>query len=486
MNIEELRKEIESIDVQMAELFAARMDAAKKIAVYKREHGLPIEDREQERRVIENRSRKIDDAALRKYYVQFIQSAMDISKAWQRDLCVTIHPSRLSKPIKAPASKSLLHRLLICASLADGSSSIGGFGDSADIRSTEECLRALGAVIKKTSHDSISIEKGIDLEDDAPVILNCGESASTLRFLIPVIAASGREAIFTGSTRLFERPLSVYEDLFTERDLEFERHPLGSIRLKGRLSGGEFRLRGDISSQFISGLLFALPLLSEDSVIRLDTTPVSRPYIDMTLDALERFGIKAIWSNELTIEVPGGQTYHAFDAEAEGDWSNSAFLLAMGADVKGLDQESLQGDKVCADMFRELDEGYAEIDITDCPDLGPVLMAYAALRHGAILKGTDRLKYKESDRGLAMQEELGKFGVEVIVGDDTISIGSGVHAPSEELSSHGDHRIAMALTTLCMNTGGTIKGAGAVEKSWPDFFDRLRDAGAAIEENKKR
>ena len=207
----------------------------------------------------------------------------------------------------------------------------------------------------------------------------------------------------------------------------------------------------------------------------------SRPYIDMTIDALQKFGVDVAWKDERTLEVGGRQKYSAADVTAEGDWSNAACLIAMGADVEGLDSESPQGDKICIDCFKAIEEGCPEIDISDCPDLGPVLMAYAALHSGCTLKGTDRLAIKESDRRLAMKEELVKFGVDIDVGDDFVKVAGGAKAPKEELYGHNDHRIVMALSLMGTRLGATIEGAEAVNKSFPNFASVARECGAEIE-----
>jgi 3-phosphoshikimate 1-carboxyvinyltransferase len=232
----------------------------------------------------------------------------------------------------------------------------------------------------------------------------------------------------------------------------------------------------------VSGLLFALPTLEGDSVIRLRPPVESRSYIDMTMAALRAFGVETSWLDRVTIAVPGRQVYAWRSAvTVEGDWSNAAFFLALGLDVTGLDPESLQGDRVCTEYFAALRRGPAELDIADCPDLGPVLMAYAAAHRGGVFTGTRRLRMKESDRGWAMAEELAKFGIRVDVEENRIAVSGGLHAPTETLDGHNDHRIVMSLAVLCTRTGGTIAGAEAVKKSFPDFFERLQDCKIEME-----
>lgn len=393
---------------------------------------------------------------------------------------VTINPQgHITGTVKAPPSKSMAHRALICAGLAEGKSVIDNIAASEDILATIDCLRALGAEINYDTEAMRAEVKGTDPASRGEASLHCRESGSTLRFMLPLCALSDDPAALTGSRRLMERPLTIYEDIFRTEGIDLDRSG-SSIRVKGRLTGGDFGMPGDISSQFVSGLLFTLPLCKEDGLIRLEGKIESRPYIDMTIKALNDFGIEVGWKNETDLAVPGSQRYKANDTTIEGDWSNAANLLALGLEVTGVDPDSLQGDRVCREYFGQLDEGRAELDIADCPDLGPVLMAYAALNHGATLLGTRRLRFKESDRGNVMREELAKCGVDVKMSEDSITVGCGVKAPSQMLSGHNDHRIVMALAAICARTGGSIEGAEAVSKSFPDYFDKLEGLGIEI------
>ena len=396
-----------------------------------------------------------------------------------------IKPSKINKSIAAPPSKSMAHRLIIAAALADGSSVVHNVAMSEDIKATIRCLTSLGAEIKELpqSPDELYLTlqiRGVNPSRSGSAVLDAGESGSTLRFMIPIAALSNSEMRFIGSETLMNRPLSVYEDISKSKDLEFERKGT-ELRLKGALSGGIFEIPGNISSQFVTGLLMALPLAEEDSIIKLIGDVESKPYIDMSIDALSRYGISIEWEDERTLSIPGGQTYSASEQRVEGDWSNAAYLMALGAEVNGLDDNSLQGDRLCKDYFSQIRNGYCELDIHDCPDLGPALMAYAALNKGCVLHGTKRLRIKESDRGTAMQQELRKFGVESVIYDDDINVGCGITKPTEALQGHNDHRIVMALSGICLITGGIIEGAEAVNKSYPDFFDRIEEAGAHIE-----
>ena len=394
-------------------------------------------------------------------------------------MTVTIYPSVPGGSVKAPPSKSMAHRLLICAGLSRGTSRIRGVSFSEDILATIDCLKALGAEVR-IEGDCVEVT-GSDPEGPAVAVLPCRDSGSTLRFLTPVCLLSEAETRLIGSETLMKRPLMVYERLFAERGLLFKRTG-NSLPLRGKLTPGEYCFAGNVSSQFASGLLFALPLLGEDSGIVLLPPVESRPYIDMTLSAMRAFGVKCAWESPERIAVPGGQCYMPQELGVEGDWSNAAFFLAMGASVTGLDENSLQGDSVCREYFKALDAGFAELDLSDCPDLGPVLFVYAALRSGGRFSGTERLRMKESDRLASMREELAKCGAEIRLGENTITVGSGVKRPEVPLDGHRDHRIVMALSVLCTVTGGMIRGAEAVAKSFPDFFEQLRSVGVKTEE----
>ncbi len=391
---------------------------------------------------------------------------------------VRIFPSKVCGSISAPPSKSMAHRLLICAGLAEGVSRISGIADSQDVLATCECLIALGAKIRR-DRDALVIE-GTDPRKAESALLRCRESGSTLRFFTPLSALSGKTVTLTGTRRLLSRPQEVYEELFGKEGLIFNKTE-DSLTVRGPLRAGQYTMDASVSSQFISGMLMALPILDGDSTIRLIPPVESRSYIDLTIDAMRKTGVSIVQRDDLTLFIPGGQRYAAGEYEVDGDWSNAAFFLALGADVTGLDIDSIQGDKICQRHFRVLNEGFAEIDISDCPDLGPVLMVYAALRHGARLTGTRRLRYKESDRAAVMKEELAKFGIEVTAEGDTVTVGCGAHEPAQVLCGHNDHRIVMALAVMCAETGGIIEGAEAVSKSYPDFWDKFREAGMTAE-----
>ncbi len=394
-----------------------------------------------------------------------------------------ICPGTARGTVTAPPSKSMAHRLLICAALAEGESVIRGMERSEDILATADCLSAIGASLSWEGN-TVRV-RGCDPRRSSPAVLPCRESGSTLRFMLPLCLLSCSAMRLEGSEVLLSRPLSVYEDLCREQGFTFLRGK-GSLQVQGQLIPGEYAVPGSISSQFVSGLLFALPLLPESSVIRLIPPVESRSYLDLTLQALNDAGVPAAWTDSQTLAVPGNAVFQARDTEVEGDYSNAAFFEALncaGGDVTvtGLRAASLQGDRIYREYLSRLKAGPAELDLADCPDLAPVLFAAAALCHGAVFTGTRRLRFKESDRGAAMARELMQFGILLQVEENRITVPAGtLRAPSEPLDSHNDHRIAMALSLLCTRTGGEIRGAEAVRKSFPDYWNRLRSLGVEI------
>lgn len=388
-------------------------------------------------------------------------------------------PSTPRGSVEAPPSKSAAHRRLICAGLANGVSVLSGIAPSEDIAATVDCLSALGAKIELSG--DVAKVTGFDPRLSGGENLWCRESGSTLRFLLPLCLLSNGVFHLSGEPSLFSRPLSIYEDLTKEKKVLVVRKRENTLSVRGRLPAGEYVVPGNVSSQFVSGLLFALPLLEGDSTIRLLPPVESRGYIDMTLSALAEHGVKAAWQDETTLAVPGGQTYLPRAGKIEGDWSNAAPFLSLGVPVTGPDDKSLQGDKKIVDDLAALDRGFAEIDLSDTPDLAPVLFAHAALRHGGRFTGTKRLALKESDRGRAMQEELAKCGVAVAIGENEIKVAGGARAPREPFAGHNDHRIVMATSILAARLGGTVEGIGAVNKSFPDFFQKLKQINIKVE-----
>ena len=394
-----------------------------------------------------------------------------------------IHPGIPRGQTEAPPSKSMAHRLLICAGFAEGESVIRHVDASEDILATADCLRALGAEVR--IEEGTVFIRGCDPRKAGEAMLACRESGSTLRFMIPAALLCGKEIRFDGSERLMSRPLTVYEEICAERGMIFAREN-GGLRVHGTLTAGTYTVRGDISSQFISGLMFALPLTGTDSRIEILPPLESRSYLDLTMQALRDSGIEAEWDGEYALKIPAG-TYRAREATVEGDYSNAAYLDILndaGGEVEltGLRADSLQGDRVYSRYLAEIRKGTPELDVTDCPDLAPALIAAAALHNGAKLTGTRRLRLKESDRCEAMREEMAKFGVILENKENEILIpGQTPETPAEPLDSHNDHRIVMALAAVCVKTGGVLDGAEAVRKSLPDYWDRLAGLGIQAE-----
>lgn len=392
-------------------------------------------------------------------------------------------PCKLHGRVDAPPSKSMAHRYLCGAALSGQKCTLTGIDFSEDILASIDCLRALGAEIV-TDNDTVTVNPTEFMKAESPV-LNCRESGSTLRFFIPLALCLGKNVTFKGSDRLFERPLDIYEELCREKGFTFIKEK-GSLTVCGRLESGAFRLRGDVSSQFITGLIFALVYLGGEASIEILPPFESRSYVFLTISALNSFGADVSFGDEYKIEIRPSRL-HAFSGKIEGDYSNAAFLdafnrLGSEINIENLDPESLQGDRVYIDYFDRISNGTPTLDISDCPDLGPVLFALAALKEGATFTGTDRLKAKESDRGAAMHQELLKLGGGLIFGDNMITV------PKQELKyggipldGHNDHRIVMSLSVILSVIGGEINGVEAVKKSYPGFFDDVMRLGAEVE-----
>ena len=394
-------------------------------------------------------------------------------------------PCVLQGETDAPPSKSMAHRFLIGAALSEGISTLSGVDYSEDILASIDCLKALGTKII-TENDKVSINPESFMRAENPR-LECRESGSTLRFFIPLCLCLGKKVTLSGSTRLFERPLTVYEDLCHEYGFLFEKEE-NSVTLCGNLKSGNYKVRGDISSQFITGLIFALVYLGGDSRVEIIPPFESRSYVNLTVSALKSFGADVEFDGEYTIAIKKS-TLRPYSGKIEGDYSNAAFLDAFNhigshVQIKNLNPESLQGDRVYSEYFAKISDGTPTLDISDCPDLGPVLFALASLKNGAVFTGTDRLKVKESDRGKAMDEELKKLGGGLVFGDNVITV------PKQELKykgevtdGHNDHRIVMAMSVILSKTGGKISGIEAVKKSYPAFFSDIRQLGAEVNIN---
>lgn len=389
--------------------------------------------------------------------------------------------------VAAPPSKSYAHRLLIAAFLNGRRTVVDNIDLSNDILATIGCIHALGGEVNiEVNKAIVSVYK----DNIQCSTLPCNESGSTLRFMIPVALALHGCAEFTGTAKLFSRGLGEYEKIFEEQGIEYE---LGDsfLRAKGRLKSGTFTIDGATSSQYITGLLFALPLLEGDSKIVITPPVQSRPYIDITLDVLHKAGIAATISENI-LSIPGGQHYNLPDCRVEGDWSNAAFLEFfnhIGGDVtvEGLNPDSLQGDKIYRQHFNSLDSGFCTIDIGNCIDLGPVLFTMAAIKHGARFVNTARLRIKESDRIADIISELEKIGSHTVTDSNSVVIKPAPQATIKALegrgitfSSHNDHRLAMSLTALASIFGGSIEGCEAVAKSFPRFFEQIKGLNIGV------
>ncbi len=403
-----------------------------------------------------------------------------------------LSPCPIGGSIDAIPSKSQAHRLLICAALADRPSELYCPQRSADIDATVSCLRSLGAEIDYVNQ-SFLIKP---IAEPRYGILDCGESGSTLRFLIPVVAALGCGAEFVLHGRLAQRPLSPLQELLEEKGITFNRPAADRLQIQGKLLPGTYSLAGNVSSQFITGLLLALPLLESSSEIRLTTALESAPYVELTLSVLRLFGLRMPpfaqgW------QIPGGLRYHSPGRfRVEGDWSNSAFWLCAGAisrpvKVIGLDPNSTQGDRQIADILRAFggelcweEDGLRvspaplkgiDIDVRQIPDLVPPIALVAACAQGTTrITGAARLKIKESDRLESISAALRSLGGRVEVTEDGLIIQGG-RLFGGRVHSSNDHRIAMmaAIASSVCASAVRLVGAEAVEKSYPDFWEDL-------------
>ncbi len=401
---------------------------------------------------------------------------------------VNIMPSIASGEIIVPPSKSYAHRMLIASSLSNEESVIRNIVLSKDIEATIDCIKTLGKDVLIEDDDvnkKITIKTKYtfnQLGDE--LIFNCNESGSTLRFFIPIALLTGKKVIFKGTEKLISRGIFPYEKICSEQGIEVIKEK-DSITFKGVLKSDEFMIPGDISSQFITGLLFALPLLNNDSKIKIINKLESKNYVDITMDVLKNAGIQ-LEMNNLCITVYGKQTYLKGNYLVEGDYSNAAFLDAfnyIGGNVKilGLNKDSFQGDKVYIEYFKLLKKGFCTLDISNCIDLGPILFGISGMMFGAKFINTSRLKIKESDRIEAVRIELEKFGIILEEYDNEVIIKKGdLHKPNNILSGQNDHRIVMMLSVLLSKFGGVIDGCEAVSKSYPNFFEDIKKIGIEV------
>ena len=423
-------------------------------------------------------------------------------------MIVRVHPARCHGAVPVPPSKSMAHRALLCAAFADGVSTLSGITGSEDMEATLGALAALGCRTEREG-DVCRVTGCGGIPSNLPegITVNCRESGSALRFLIPLFALGAQTTVFTGHGRLMERSQSVYEQLFAERGLLFERKD-GALAVRGPLQSGDYVLSGNVSSQFITGLLYALPLLPGASRILIQPPFQSRGYVDLTLQMLRHFGVRAWFDSETTLIIPGGQRYQATDYAVEGDYSQCAFFAVLaalqgGIRLTNLRPDSLQGDRVVLDILRRCGATFTEdgngvtfaaaalegarIDVGDCPDLAPILSVLGLYARGQTrLVNAARLRDKESDRIEAMETELRKLGVPVSSTRDSMTIPgcAGVPTFAETMvHGHNDHRIVMSLA-IAATLGSAplvIEDAQAVRKTYPDFFEVLASVGGRIE-----
>ena len=428
---------------------------------------------------------------------------------------ITIYPEYLGGEVKIPPSKSMAHRYIIGAALSDQEVIIKNIEASKDIEATLEVMHNLGVDFYRVAEDdgtlTLVVEGNRSNYKLRNKIFNCNESGSTLRFLIPLLLLFSEEVIIEGKGKLGERPLDVYYEIMDEQGIAY-RNDEGKLPLVlegGRqvLKPGHFKVRGDISSQFITGLLYALPLLDGDSVIEMTTTLESRPYIDLTLKALADFDVIVEHEDYKIFKISGNQKYSSGVYEVEGDYSQLAFFAVAGAignkEIRclGLDRNSLQGDKVIIDIMKkmgadveEITGGYifrpsktrgTVIDIKECPDLVPALSVLASLSEGEtrIING-ERLKIKESNRLESTSKELMKMGANIIIGEDSLTITGVQGFDGGAVDSWNDHRVAMSLGVASQRAVEplVLTGANSVAKSYPRFWSDFVKLGGKISE----
>ena len=391
-----------------------------------------------------------------------------------------IHPGKLSGSLSVIPSKSQAHRLLICAAFADGPTQLFCPEVNRDMEATAACLNALGADICRTDY-GYYILPVIEVPESAE--LPCRDSGSTLRFLLPVVGALGVDALFTMEGRLAKRPLSPLWEEMTRMGCSLSYLNDAHLHCTGKLSAGEYRIDGGVSSQFITGLLFAGALMPGMTRITVTGKLESKHYIDMTLDTLNMFGCSC---QDYTI-IGGEKLHTPGSIQVEGDWSNGAFFLAantLGSSISidNLSMESLQGDRRAASLLPQLNEN-CTISAADIPDLVPVLSIVAACNRGAVFTDIQRLRLKESDRVKSIVDMLRSLGGQAEATESTLIV-SGTGLRGGTVNSVNDHRIAMAAAiaaTACVDDV-TVLGAECVEKSCPKFFDEYRRLGGNYEQ----
>ncbi|WP_238903828.1 3-phosphoshikimate 1-carboxyvinyltransferase [Clostridium sp. YIM B02506] len=418
---------------------------------------------------------------------------------------VKITPGKLKGEVKIPPSKSMAHRAVICASLSKGKSKITNIEYSDDIIATINAMRALGSEIE-IFDDHLEIDGSSVFSKNVGEI-DCNESGSTLRFMVPLAIAKEAEMRFIGKGNLGKRPLTTYYEIFDRQGIEYSyKDGELDLKVKGSIKGEEFKIRGDISSQFISGLLFTLPLIKEDSKIIITTNLESKGYIDLTLSMLDYYGINVVNNDYKEFIIKGNQKYTPKDYKVEGDFSQSAFFLvadALGSDVlvKDLNMDSLQGDKEVIEIIERMgckilskEEGIKAkvkdltptiIDAAQCPDIIPVLTVLASLTTGITkVINAERLRIKECDRLKAITRELNKLGASVTELENSLLIEGVESLTGGTVSSWDDHRIAMslAIAATCAKDEVIIENPSCVKKSYPSFWRDYKLLGGKVDE----
>ncbi|MGL4740150.1 MAG: 3-phosphoshikimate 1-carboxyvinyltransferase [Sarcina sp.] len=415
---------------------------------------------------------------------------------------IKIKSKKLEGTVAVPPSKSMAHRAVICASLAKGESIISNIDLSDDIIATIEAMKSLGAEIEKIDANTYKINGSKTFESLKNTVIDCNESGSTLRFLVPLSIARENTVKFIGKGNLGKRPLDIYYDIFNRQGVKYSyENSILNLNISGQIKGEIFNILGNISSQFISGLMFTLPLLEDDSKIIITTELESKGYLDLTLSMLERFGITIINNNYKEFIIPGRQKYKAFDYKVEGDYSQAAFYLVAGylgskVGIKDLDIESLQGDKEAIEILENMggrmvienktiaicksSEEESIIDASGCPDVIPVIAVAASLTKGITrIVNAKRLRIKECDRLSAIATELNKLGAKVCEFEDSLVIEGVDMLKGSEVSSHDDHRIAMSMAIASTKCVGDIilDNPNCVSKSYPDFWEDFKNLG---------
>ncbi len=391
---------------------------------------------------------------------------------------ITISPRKLTGYLTAIPSKSQAHRLLICAAFADAPTNLLCPGTNRDMDATADCLRALGASIERTEM-GYAVHPVAALPETA--ILPCGESGSTLRFMLPVVGALGIDGTFQMEGRLHQRPLSPLWEVMEEKGCRLSRPTSDTVRCCGKLQPGSYTIDGGISSQFITGLLLALSLLEEKSTLEITGKIESAPYIRMTEIAMKLFGVSST-------DLGGGKFRTPGEITVEGDWSNGAFFLASNAlgseiAVSNLDTASPQGDRAVVELLAQLKAGCPTISAADIPDLIPILSVVAAANHGAVFTNIARLRLKESDRVASVIAMLTALGGKATATEDTLTISPAVLVGGT-VESCNDPRIAMSAAIAAPICTGhvTIRGAESVNTSYPHFWAEYRRLGGNYEQ----